>query len=194
MSFSQFSTLYEIRRLLHRETEGHSVHSIGTANSVGVVRYLIEQVVLDFRKSCRNGAGGKEELPLCLQEESLYGAKGWKFLDLLNEVLMDFEEALRMLEGDAQSRLRKGGRIEAYGNIGDAASTYEFLMDRLEDWKAIAEEYPDPEHFKVNIDLGWDKLNEYYTKLDETPAYYASAVMNPASRWNYFENIWTDKT
>ncbi|RFN53926.1 restless-like transposase, partial [Fusarium flagelliforme] len=58
---------------------------------------------------------------------------------------------------------------------------------------AAAENYPDPEHFRININLGWDKLNEYYTKLDEAPAYYASAILNPASRWGYFENTWTDK-
>jgi hypothetical protein len=26
-------------------------------------------------------------------------------------------------------------------------------MDSLEEWKAVAEDYPDPEHFKVNINL-----------------------------------------
>ncbi|PWI64080.1 hypothetical protein PCL_00001 [Purpureocillium lilacinum] len=99
-----------------------------------------------------------------------------------------------MLEGDSQRRTCKGGHMEAYGNMWDVASTYEFLMDRLEEWKATAENHPDPEHFKVNINLGWDKLNEYYTKLDETPAYYASAILNPVSRWGYFENTWTDQS
>jgi hypothetical protein len=75
----------------------------------------------------------------------------------------------------------------------DVASTYEFLMDSMEEWKAVAEDYPDPEHFKVNINLGWSEMNDYYTKLDETPAYYASAILNPVSRWAYFENTWTDK-
>ncbi|KAM3536989.1 hypothetical protein ARSEF1564_010086, partial [Beauveria bassiana] len=111
---------------------------------------------------------------------------------LMDSVLVDFEEALRMLEGDSQKRARRGGHIEAYGNMWDVASTYEFLMERLEEWKATAENYPDPEHFKVNINLGWDKLNEYYTKLDETPVYYAAAILNPVSRWGYFENTWTD--
>lgn len=26
---------------------------------------------------------------------------------------------------------------------------------------------PDPEHSKININLGWDKLNHDYAKLDE---------------------------
>jgi hypothetical protein len=154
---------------------------------------LIEKVTLEFNKECRNGIKRKGEIPLCLCEESLLSENDWKVIELMDKVLVNFEEALRMLEGDAQSRVRRGGHIGAYGNMWDVASTYEFLMDSLEEWKAVAEDYPDPEHFKVNINLGWDKMNDYYTKLDETPAYYASAILNPVSRWAYFENTWTDK-
>jgi hypothetical protein len=154
---------------------------------------LVEKATVEFNRERRNGVRRKEEMPLCLREESLLNENDWGVIELMDKVLVDFEEALRMLEGDAQRRVRKGGRIEAYGNMWDVASTYEFLMDRLEEWKATAENYPDPEHFKININLGWDKLNEYYTKLEETPAYYASAILNPASRWGYFENTWTDQ-
>lgn len=153
---------------------------------------LVEKATIEFGRQRRSGVSRKEEMPLCAREESILGENDWKVIELMDRVLVDFEEALRMLEGDAQRRIRKGGRIEAYGNMWDVASTYEFLMDRLEEWKATAENYPDPEHFKININLGWDKLNEYYTKLDETPAYYASAILNPVSRWGYFENTWTD--
>ena len=53
--------------------------------------------------------------------------------------------------------------------------------DSLEEWKAVTEDYSDAEHFKVNIILGWDKMNDYYTKLDETPAYYSSTILNPVA-------------
>ncbi|WKT54416.1 Ribonuclease H-like superfamily [Fusarium oxysporum f. sp. vasinfectum] len=142
---------------------------------------------------CRNGVRRKEEVPLCVREESLLSENDWKVVELMDEVLVDFEEAIRMLEGDAQRRTRKGGRIEVYGNMWDVALTDEFLMQRLETWKATAENYPDPEYFKVSINLGRCKLNDYYTKLDETPAYYASAILNPFLRWAYFENTWTDR-
>jgi hypothetical protein len=155
---------------------------------------LIEKVTIEFNRERRNGVRRKEEMPLCLCEESLLSENDWKVVELMEEVLVDFEEALRMLEGDARRRPRKGGRVEAYGNMWDVASTYEFLMERLEEWKAVAGNYPDSEHFRVNINLGWCKLNDYYTKLDETPAYYASAILNPVSRWAYFENTWTDET
>jgi hypothetical protein len=52
-----------------------------------------------------------------LCEDSLLSEKDWKVIKLMDKVLVDLEEALRMLEGDAQSRVRKGGRIEAYGNM-----------------------------------------------------------------------------
>ncbi|KAM3465173.1 hypothetical protein MY5147_009348 [Beauveria neobassiana] len=83
----------------------------------------------------------------------------------MDSVLVDFEEAIRMLNGEDQKQ------------VGEVTT---------------AKSYPDLEHFKININLDWDKLNEYYTKLNETPVYYASAILNPVSRWEYFENTWTD--
>ena len=56
-----------------------------------------------------------------------------KAIEWMDRVLVDFEEALRMLEGEAQSRIGKSWRTEAYGNIWDVASTYGFLMDSLEE-------------------------------------------------------------
>jgi hypothetical protein len=92
-----------------------------------------------------------------------------KVIELMDRVLVDFEEALRMLEGEAQSRIGKSGRTEAYGNIWDVASTCGFLMDSLEEWKAVAKDNPDPEHFKANINMVWDKLNEWtdYPRLSQ---------------------------
>jgi hypothetical protein len=66
-------------------------------------------------------------------------------------------------------------------------------VDSLKEWKVVVEDYLHPKHFKVNINMGWDKMNDYFTKLDDTPAYFASGNLNPVSRWVYFENAWTDK-
>ncbi len=98
-----------------------------------------------------------------------------------------------MLEGDAQNRVHKGGVIKAYGNIQDIALTYEFLIDSLEDQKVVVDDYLDPKHFKININLSQAKLNDYYTKLNETLAYYASTILNPISYQSYFKNTQTDE-
>ncbi|KJZ68294.1 hypothetical protein HIM_12315 [Hirsutella minnesotensis 3608] len=96
------STLYMIRRGLQLRP---------------FLEELVEKLVLESSRECRRGTIRREELPLCLREESLLTDKDWKVIETMEEVLVDFEEALRMLEGDAQSRARKGGRIEAYGNM-----------------------------------------------------------------------------
>ncbi|EJP62004.1 restless-like transposase [Beauveria bassiana ARSEF 2860] len=77
---------------------------------------------------------------------------------LMVSVLVDFEEALRMLDGgrpkaDAERRSYRG--VRQYVGRG----------------------------LHVRIPNG---------KLDETPVYYAAAILNPVSRWGYFENTWTD--
>ncbi|RKK77084.1 hypothetical protein BFJ70_g17600 [Fusarium oxysporum] len=63
----------------------------------------------------------------------------------------------------------------------------------MEVYKAAAHRYPDPEHFKVNINLCWKKLDKYYSRLDETPVYYAAIALHPAYRWGYFEDVWADR-
>ncbi|EXM14015.1 hypothetical protein FOTG_17550 [Fusarium oxysporum f. sp. vasinfectum 25433] len=62
----------------------------------------------------------------------------------------------------------------------------------MEVYKAAAHRYPDPEHFKVNINLCWKKLDKYYSRLDETLVYYAAIALHPAYHWGYFEDVWAD--
>ena len=67
---------------------------------------------------------------------------------------------------------------------------YEYLLHHLETFKAIADDFPDPTHFKIGVNMAWKKLNEYYVKLDETPVFYASLALCPAYRWDWFESRW----
>ena len=39
--------------------------------------------------------------------------------------------------------------------------TYGFLMNSLKEWKAVAKDNPDPEHFKTDINMVRDKPNEW---------------------------------
>jgi hypothetical protein len=113
--------------------------------------------------------------------------KDWKVIELFTQVLDSFEETLPILEGDGAARVRKDGELKSFGNIWDVSQAFEFLLTELENWKSIAERYPDPEHFKININLSWKKLDKSYSKLAETPEYYTSIVLHPQYRWSYFE-------
>ena len=134
-----------------------------------------------------------KDMPLYLWDESEITEKDWIVVQLYNDVLTEIEDVLLVLEGDGISRDRKNGYSEAYGNIWDVVFAYEHLLACFENWKATAERYPDPEHFKINMNLAWKKLNEYYEKLDETPVYYAAVALHPAYRWAYFENWWASE-
>ena len=154
---------------------------------------LVTRQLVEWQRDQRNGRKPRDDLPYCLREESQLSDKDWKVIELFGCVLDDFESTLLNLEGDGIARVRKGGEVRLYGNMWDVAQAFEFLLTELEKWKSTAENHPDPEHFKININLGWKKLDQYYTKLTETPAYYASVVLHPQYRWNYFEQYWCDK-
>ncbi|KAG7410120.1 putative AC9 transposase [Fusarium oxysporum f. sp. raphani] len=126
---------------------------------------------------------------ICLSENQLSN-KDWDVLEHLARILGFYEVTVKTLEGDGIQRKRKRGWVGSYGNIWDVIQGFEFLMAKLEEYKAFAADYPDPEHFRININLGWQKLNKYYTILDETPIYYVALALHPAYRWGWFEEHW----
>jgi hypothetical protein len=139
------------------------------------------------------GKKSKSDMPLCLRDENKLDEKDWIIIALFNEVLQHFEHVLITLEGDGQQRGRKHGSTHAYGCPWDIMLGYEYLLSKMEIYKATAHRYPEPVHFQVNINLCWKKLDEYYSRLDETPVYYAAIALHPAYRWGYLEDGWADR-
>ncbi|KAF1985642.1 hypothetical protein K402DRAFT_334166, partial [Aulographum hederae CBS 113979] len=48
------------------------------------------------------------------------------------------------------------------------------------------------QHFKINIQLGWQKLRLYYEKIDDTPVVIAAFVLHPAYRITRLKELWRD--
>jgi len=48
------------------------------------------------------------------------------------------------------------------------------------------------ENLLVAIKNGWDKLEEYYRKIDDSLFYIASVVLNPVHKWRYFIKRWIE--
>ncbi|KAG7413158.1 hypothetical protein Forpi1262_v003836 [Fusarium oxysporum f. sp. raphani] len=129
---------------------------------------------------------------------TLDGAKedqlaNWEVLYHLEAILTVFETVVKTLEGDGHIRRRKQGWTGSYGNIWDVVLGYELLLNTLEEYKQLAADFPDPEHFRIGINLAWDKLDEYYRRLDETPIYYTAMALHPAYRWDWFDETWAHK-
>ena len=47
-------------------------------------------------------------------------------------------------------------------------------------------------HLRQCIVNCWTKLDEYFIKVNDTPAHYASVVTTPHMKWKYFEHTWKD--
>jgi hypothetical protein len=131
--------------------------------------------------------------PRILRDENQLTDKDWEVLYHLEAILTVFETAVKTLEGDGHIRRRKQGWTGSYGNIWDVVLGYELLLNTLEEYKQLAADFPDPEHFSIGINLAWDKLDEYYQRLDETPIYYTAMALHPAYRWDWFDETWAHK-
>lgn len=132
------------------------------------------------------------QLP-CLEEENLLTDADWDALGRLRDTLAMFNFCLLRLEGDGQTRLRKGGIEAQYGIIWQVAIAYEFLLTTLEKAKIEAEARPEPSYYASCANSAWAKLNKYYMKLDETLIYYAATVLHPGIKWTFLTKGYSGK-
>jgi hypothetical protein len=49
------------------------------------------------------------------------------------------------------------------------------------------------QHFSMNINSGWQKLNEYCKRLDDNVVYVAAVVLHPRIKWRYPKTKWSDR-
>jgi hypothetical protein len=166
------------------------------------LRPYIEQVLLKFKQEWeqenkkKDGTISKakmKKIPRFLKEENQLNSADWAVLEHLVIILGFYENTLKQLEGDGQIRRRKGGFEGSYGNIWEVLDCFEFMLGKLEYYKQVAVDHPDPEQFRIGLNLAWEKLDNYYGKLSETPIYYGVLALHPAFRWGWFERTWVDK-
>ena len=53
--------------------------------------------------------------------------------------------------------------------------------------------FEDFNYLKLNIQLGWQKLNDYYIKLDDSAVYVTAFILHPKYRWAKLEQLWVDR-
>lgn len=128
--------------------------------------------------------------PRILRDENQLTANDWSVLQHFATILGYYEDAVKTLEGDGLIRKRKRGYTGSYGNVWDVLNGFEFLLGKLEKYKEMAKEFPDPRQFGIGINMAWEKLEKYYNILDETPIYYTAVALHPAYRQGWFEQSW----
>jgi hypothetical protein len=154
-----------------------------------------EEFMLKAKKVFQEARKGQTgiKIPACLEAKSMINDNDWEVLRAFDGILDDFHVVIKVLQGDGQVRKRRFGTNEAFGRMTDVLEAFEFLLGKLEMAKALIKDYPEPEHFAVNVNLGWAKLDKYYRYLKESPVYYAATALNPALRWGYFEDVWKEE-
>jgi hypothetical protein len=113
-------------------------------------------------------------------------------------VITEYMSVLRSLKL-ATKRLKGRGRSGRFGAIHEIIPVFEYLLNQYEtllktyesvDYNAHRE--APKYHLAINLRAGWAKLNDYYTRLDDSPAYYAETCLHPYSK-NCCKLTWADK-
>jgi hypothetical protein len=112
-------------------------------------------------------------------------------------VITEYQECLEPLKL-ATERLEGRGKAGRYGAIYEVIPVFEYVLNTLE---ARVQHYSHvdfdevdaPEdHLKINLKAAWAKADNYYTKLDQSPAYYAAVCLHPYYKY-YCDNSWINK-
>jgi hypothetical protein len=78
------------------------------------------------------------------------------------------------------------------GALWEILPTLEWLISEI---KVYAKRYKHDEmsRFHYSVQLGWQKLDEYYTLTDNSPAYVASICLHPRYKWKWIEEKWAHR-
>lgn len=145
--------------------------------------------------------GGREQdRPVILKEK--LSLEDWKVVAVIQKILQPFKVASKQLQGAGiPSQRSTSGGFDEYFQV------VEMLLDYLElaVQVVVIEENDDQmmeeihlfddmdtktqRLVKIYVNLGWKKLNDYYSKLTST-AYVAAVVFHPCKKWRTLEQLW----
>ena len=127
-----------------------------------------------------------------LLKDDTLGGNDWKALAEVMEILQTFYDLTRRAE---RTKLSSGR-----GVLSDYITTFNELLNHVreprDDYNIRAEDAslstPPVQNLLNCVVECWTKLDQYFAKVNETPAHYASVVTTPHMKWKYFEHIWRD--
>lgn len=111
-------------------------------------------------------------------------AHHWFLLEKLHDALEPFYEATLCTQGNSNT-------------LSEWFYTLDYVLDSIDgsknEFEALAGENPESEEYaflQAAAAAAWLKTEEYYGKVDESAAYYAASILNPAFKWSWFEERW----
>jgi hypothetical protein len=104
-------------------------------------------------------------------------ASDWAVINEYIQVLQPLKEATKRLEGRGKSG-RFGAIYEVIPVFEAVLSVYEQLLKPYDNVDHDGADAPE-DHLPINLRAAWAKANDYYAKLDDSPAYYAAVCLHP---------------
>ena len=109
----------------------------------------------------------------------------WEELRSFAELLRPFNQATKRAEGNAT----EGSHGALWEVIPTMNYLFTMLKSRADDVTARPGRYS--AHYSHCLNHGYLKLQDYFTKIDDSRLYSAAVVLNPCRRFTYFENSWS---
>jgi hypothetical protein len=111
----------------------------------------------------------------------------WEELRHVQELLEPCDRAIKRVEGNAYTG--------SHGALWEVIPIMDFLFLKLarraDEVNADEELFSD--HYRHCINHGFKKLQQYYTKIDDSRLYAAAVALHPSMRFNYFDKAWANK-
>ncbi|KAI1567826.1 Dimer-Tnp-hAT domain containing protein, partial [Pyrenophora tritici-repentis] len=112
-----------------------------------------------------------------MRSDGLTGAD-WAVITEYMDILKPLKTSTKRLEGR--------GKSGSFGAIAEIIPIFEYLLtyyeQRVNAYKAVNynehDESPE-DHIAINLRAAWQKADDYYSKLDDSPAYYAATILHP---------------
>ncbi|KAI1667996.1 Dimer-Tnp-hAT dimerization containing protein [Pyrenophora tritici-repentis] len=135
--------------------------------------------------------GNKQPVAQSWMRSDGLGAADWAVITEYMDVLKPLKTATERLEGRGKS----GG----FGSIAEVIPVFKYLLSyykqRVNSYAAVdynAHPEAPEDHLATNLRAAWAKADDYYSKLDDSPAYYAATILHPYYK-HYLDKVWSDK-
>lgn len=133
---------------------------------------------------------GKKSTPLDSIFDNMLTDEDWEILSHYVTLLEPCHDATMDLQGQAGD----GKPCALFNVLTDIECILEELTTAYDKYKdAPIEAIEGQWHFATQIRLALDKAQDYYGKLDDSPAYLASLVLHPSFTWKFIESQWSGK-
>ena len=129
------------------------------------------------------------EIALLLQEAIREYFETWAESECDDDQLSDAEwDTLRHIKSFLEVLKQSTKALESSSaRLDQVLPAMDFILAHFEKAK---DTFKDDEKLKQMVNSGWAKMEKYYGKSDESPAYAAAVVLNPSRKWQYIDRFW----